>query len=180
MSPSLVLLIIFAILFILLLLHSKETVTEGFTETETKQPAYTKCEELAMSAMEPQKLGAALQMYHQRTGLPACSTLDTQPVTNLELRNDGNGAGSSFGWKIFWKPLAQNIKSYTIKMQYEGGCPAGVQTFELPGDATEFELPQPLRPRLRFVLRANSGFGTPIGSDAMVEFVIPHWPNKGM
>ncbi|AQM73330.1 hypothetical protein B1750_gp349 [Noumeavirus] len=178
MKVAIIILFILVIVFALLWMHSSEKYkTEGFTETKRDMSVFSAmCEQ--NSGIAPEKLGAALQLYSQRTGLPSCSTLETQAISAMELRYDGHGAGTSFGWKIFWQPLSSNISSYHINFQYDGGCPKGVQEFILSGQATEFELPQPLRPRFRIMIQAKDASGANVGSPALAEFVVPHDPNK--
>ncbi|AMQ10599.1 putative membrane protein [Brazilian marseillevirus] len=179
MNASIIVLFVLVIIFALLWMHYSEGYKkEGFTETKRDMSVFASlCE--TQGQLSPEKMGTALRMYAQRTGMPTCSTLETQAVSALELRNDGNGAGSSFGWRVYWQPRSSNISRYFINFQYEGAsCPVGVQEFILSGQATDFELPQPLRPRFRIMIQAKDSAGKDIGSPALAEFVIPHDPNK--
>ncbi|AHA46256.1 putative membrane protein [Insectomime virus] len=178
MNVSIIVLFVLVILFVLLWMHYSEDKKEGFTETKRDMSVFESlCQ--TQGQLSPEKMGAALQMYAQRTGMPECSTLETQGVSALELRNDGNGAGSSFGWRVYWQPKSSEISSYSVSFQYDGStCPRGVQEYVLSGQATNFELPQPLRPRFRIMIQAKDASGKNIGSPALAEFVIPHDPNK--
>ncbi|ALX27394.1 putative membrane protein [Golden Marseillevirus] len=166
-----------AIVFVLLAMHASERKCENFTETKNDMSVFSSlCAQ--QSGISEEKLGTALQQYSRRTGLPDCSTVETQAVSPLELRNEWTGAGTQYGWKILWQPIKQGISSYSVKFQYDGGCPKGLQEFTLPGEATSFELPQPLRPRFRIMVQAKDSSGSDVGGPALAEFVIPHDPNK--
>lgn len=165
------------IIFVLLCMHASEGRTEQFTETKNDMSVFSSLCDQQMGISED-KLAVALQKYTERAGLPACSTLQSQPMTPLELRNEWTGAGTQYGWKILWQPTQSNISSYVVNFQYDGGCPKGVQEFILPGEATSFDLPQPLRPRFRISIQAKDASGNSVGGPALAEFVIPHDPNK--
>lgn len=150
----LVIIVLIILIVSLMILHLREEKREGFTN-----------------------VGVALTNYNKTLGLPMCSTLHSQSVRDLELRHTGQ-TGTSFGWKMFWQPLSENIAYYIVKFQYDKGCPKEPQQFQLDGGATEFELPQPMNPRFAFSLSAFTSSGTRIGSPALYKGFAPHDPNK--
>ncbi|AQM73335.1 hypothetical protein B1750_gp354 [Noumeavirus] len=120
-------------------MHASEGRTEQFTETKNDMSVFSSLCDQQMGISED-KLAVALQKYTERAGLPACSTLQSQPMTPLELRNEWTGAGTQYGWKILWQPTQSNISSYVVNFQYDGGCPKGVQEFILSRRSHIFRL----------------------------------------